>query len=170
MGSSEKLVSGRCRSLVSVVLLLGLLSPGCALFGKPEPRPPADLWEAAETASTAERRASIRMVARAEDERVRGEARSARTLAEAALRLDSRNPYAYLVLARCEADLGNRGAALASATEARGRFHAEEPWNHMWQDRAARLAEDLRSSSGRPRPTGGDVPGRRLDPVLESGQ
>ncbi len=160
----------RPRSLVSVLLLLGLLSPGCALFGKPEPRPPADLWEAAETASTAERRASIRMAARAEDERIRGEAGSARALAEGALRLDSRNPYAYLVLARCQADLGNRGAALAAAAEAQGRFHAEEPWNQTWQDRAARLTDDLESRPARPRPTGGGVPGRRLDPVLESGR
>ncbi len=160
----------RPRSLLSALLLLGLLSPGCALFGKPpERRPPADLWEAAETASTAERRASIRMAARAEDERVRGEAGSARTLAEGALRLDSRNPYAYLVLARCQADLGNRGAALAAAAEAQGRFRAEEPWNHTWQDRAARLTDDLESRPARPTPTGRGVPGRRLDPVLESG-
>ena len=160
----------RPRSLLSALLLVGLLGPGCALLGKPEPRPPADLWEAAERASTAERRASIRMAARAEDERGRGEAGSARTLAEGALRLDSRNPYAYLVLARCEADLGNRGAALAAAAEAQGRFHAEEPWNHAWQDRAARLTDDLKSRPERPPPTRGAAPGRRLDPLLESGE
>ncbi len=120
----------RPRSLLSALLLLGLLSPGCALFGKPpERRPPADLWEAAETASTAERRASIQMAARAEDERVRGEAGSARTLAEGALRLDSRNPYAYLVLARCEADLGNgTSIELATLTNDSGFAAYATPW------------------------------------------
>ncbi len=110
------------------------------------------------------------MAARAEDERIRGEAGSARTLAEGALRLDSRNPYAYLVLARCQADLGNRSAALEASAEAQTRFHAEEPWNLEWQDRAARLTDDLESRTPTRAPTGGDIPGRRLDPVLESGQ
>ncbi len=160
----------RSRSLVTALLILALLSPGCTLYGKPEPRPAADLWEAAETAPTAERRASTRMAARAEDNRVRGEVGSARTLAEGALRLDSRNPYAYLVLARCQADLGNRVSALAAAAEAQRRFHEEEPWNHAWQDRVERLTDDLEGRTPAPPPTGGGALGRRLDPVLESGR
>jgi predicted Zn-dependent protease len=149
-----------------VVILGGV---GCA---GTRPDAPTDLWEAADAGPSAERRASTRMAARAESERVGGQASAARMLAEGALRLDSRNPYAYLVLARALADLGDRNAALEASTEAEARFRAEQPWNTLWQERAYQLREALEEDAPAvPLPTGPVAPpGRRLDPVLESGQ
>ena len=157
------------------ILLLGGLVlgiAGCAGLFHRAPPPPGDIWEAAERAEAPERRASTEMAARAENARLRGERGAARGLAEGALRIDSRNPYAYLVLARILADLGDRPGALRAASEAEARFRAEEPRNALWRERAARLHEDLerapaRASGAAPGPL--DRPGRRLDPVLESG-
>ena len=92
------------RILVLGGLALGIA--GCAGLFHRAPPPPGDIWEAAERAEAPERRASTEMAARAENARLRGERGAARGLAEGALRIDSRNPYAYLVLARILADLG----------------------------------------------------------------
>ena len=155
---------------VVFALLIGLLSVGCAGLWQPRPRGPADLMEAADLAADAERRASIRLAAQAEDARLRGEPATAQVLAESALRLDGRNPYAYLVLARALADAGDRESALEAATEAETRFLAEEPSNTLWRGTAARLREELAGSVA-PAPGGPPgPPGRRLDPVLESGR
>jgi tetratricopeptide (TPR) repeat protein len=97
----------------------------------------------AERTADPTRRASIHLSARAEDARLRGDLEEARVRAEQALRLDGRNPYAYLVLAEALADAGEREPALRAVLEAEAGFRAEGLAARHWRARAIRLRERL---------------------------
>jgi tetratricopeptide (TPR) repeat protein len=89
------------------------------------------------------RRASIHLAASAENARLRGDPEGARAWAEQALRLDGRNPYAYLVLAEVLAETGEREAALRAVLEAEAGFQAEGLAGRHWRKRTARLRDAL---------------------------
>ena len=104
---------------------------------------PEGLRAVAERTPDPTRRASIHLAARAEDARLRGDLEAARVRAEQALRLDGRNPYAYLVLAEVLAETGDREAALRAVLEAEAGFRVEGVTARHWCERAVRLREDL---------------------------
>jgi hypothetical protein len=133
-----------------VPILVAVLVGAC-VTSPPHPIP-GRLREAADLATDPARRASLQFTARAEDARIRSDLGTGQALAGRALRLDGQNPYAYLVLARVLADMGDYAEALRTALIAEERFAAEEPWNEPWQERTAALIERLRRESVAPSP------------------
>jgi tetratricopeptide (TPR) repeat protein len=109
---------------------------------------PRTLAEAAERAPTAERRASIRIVQRASEALQRGEVGTAQVLAERALRVDGRNPYAYLVLGEAVASGENPAAAIRHLEQAEALFEIEEPGSRLFRARALLAQADLLQRRG----------------------
>ena len=158
------------RAQMGVGLSVLALVVACATAPPPTPDGPEGLRAAADLDSDPRRRASTLLAARAEEARIHGEAEAARSGAESALRLDSRNPYAYLVLARTLAEVGDRDGALRMAAEAETRFRSE-PGTHeattgIWVVRATRLRQALEKRVP-PVPPYGAMPGTGPDSVIE---
>jgi Tfp pilus assembly protein PilF len=128
------------RLVRSAAVLLGLAA--CVL-PPPSTDTPLSIEARAELEPHPARRASIHLAAKAEDARLQGDSEAARKLAEQALSVDQRNPYAYLVLARTLAELGDWRGAYDSASEAERLFLAEEPGDPAWLERATRLREAI---------------------------
>jgi tetratricopeptide (TPR) repeat protein len=114
------------------------------------PAGPRTLAEAADQAATAERRASIRMVQQASGALQRGEVGMAQILAERALRLDGRNPYAYLVLGEAVASGDDPTAAIPHLEQAQALFETEAPDSRLFRARALFAQADLLEERGDP--------------------
>jgi tetratricopeptide (TPR) repeat protein len=123
------------------------------------PAGPRTLAEAADQAATAERRASIRMVQQASGALQRGEVGMAQILAERALRLDGRNPYAYLVLGEAVASGDDPTAAIPHLEQAQALFETEAPDSRLFRARALFAQADLLEERGDP----GEAEARRAE-------
>jgi tetratricopeptide (TPR) repeat protein len=134
---------GRAGVAVALVAALGCLGPL-----KAPPAGPRTLAEAADQAPTAERRASIRMVQHASDALQRGDPGMAQVLAERALRVDGRNPYAYLVLGEAVASGDDPTAAIPQLEQAQALFETEEPESRLFRARALFALADLLQQRG----------------------
>jgi len=106
-------------------LLVSLLVPGCTwLRGRPAEVVALRLTDIGEEGDPA-RRASLRLAIEGLESDADGESARARGLYERALQVDPTNPYAYLALARHEAEGIDPGRALAPLAQARLRFQQE---------------------------------------------
>jgi tetratricopeptide (TPR) repeat protein len=133
--------------VLRVSLALLLLACGCVVVGPPVSAP-RSLAEAAARAPTPERRASIRLAAQAGQALERQDPGSAQTLLERALRVDGRNPYAYLVLGETLMAQGDLERARRHLEQATTLFRVEEPENAPWQAHTLRRRADLLVASG----------------------
>lgn len=116
---------GRVSAACATALAAGLLSLACASTGGPGATVvPLRLTEVQQQGDPA-RRASSRLVIEGLEADVEGRAARARGLYDRALQVDPTNPYAYLALARHEADGLEPARALAPLEQARLGF-AEE--------------------------------------------
>ena len=160
------------------VVLLGLVS-ACVVGPALDSRGPATLEEAAALAPEGAPRASIHLVIQADQALERGELGRAREIASRALRIDGRNPYAYLVLGQVAAESGEQDAALRYLEQAQLLFSLDPAGNTRGIARVLRLEADLRSQAGDVEgaallrrqadalEAGEDRPGSLLGPVLE---
>lgn len=114
------------------------------------PDTPEGIRSQADRSEDPARRASLHLTARAESARLHADSDAAQTLAEQALSVDPRNPWAYLVLARTLAEVGSREEALESAFEAERLFRGEEPRDPAWIERAETLRAALEQQSPSP--------------------
>jgi hypothetical protein len=136
-------VSIRGSAALVLALAVGCFGPLAAPSAGPR-----TLAEAAKAAGTPERRASIRIVERANDALHRGEVGMAQVLAERALRVDGRNPYAYLLLGQATASDDGPGDALRHLEQAEVLFEAEEPGARLFRARGLLAQAELFEGRG----------------------
>ena len=72
----------------------------------------------------------------------------AQVLAERALRVDGRNPYAYLVLGEAVASGDDPTAAIPQLEQAQALFETEEPESRLFRARALFALADLLQQRG----------------------
>ncbi|MCZ6713796.1 MAG: hypothetical protein O7B29_07615, partial [Deltaproteobacteria bacterium] len=109
-----------------------------------------------------------------------GELRTAQELASRALRIDGRNPYAYLVLGQVAAESDEEDAALRYLEQAQLLFSLTPTGQPRWIARVLRVEAELRDRAGEADEAallrrqadsldaGGSRPGSFLRPVVES--
>lgn len=163
--------------LLSALLGWGL---ACAVQPALDSQQPSTLEEAAALAAEGPPRASIHLVIRAAQARERGELRTAQELASRALRIDGRNPYAYLVLGQVAAESDEEDAALRYLEQAQLLFSLTPTGQPRWIARVLRVEAELRDRAGEADEAallrrqadsldaGGGRPGSFLRPVVES--
>jgi hypothetical protein len=134
--------------LIAIVAAAALSGSGCAVPAGGYGRAPSTLAEAAQDAPTAERRASIELAQSAREALDRGDPQAAQVLAERALRVDGRNPYAYLVLG----EISRRGErpveALRHLEQAEALFVTEDPQSRLFRARGLEAQAELLERSG----------------------
>ena len=95
-------------------------------------------------------RASIFLVAAADESLASGDLGAARALASRALRLWGDNPYAYYLLAEVAAASGEHDVALRYLGEARLLLEPPQTSNEIWLARTLRLQARLLEENGDP--------------------
>ena len=164
------------------VLRLVLFGCGlaCAVGPGPGSREPSTFEEAAALAAEGPQRASIHLVIRAAEARERGELRTAQEIGSRALRIDGRNPYAYLVLGQLAAESHEEDAAFRYLEQAQLLFSLTPTGQPRWIARVLRIEAGLRDRAGEADEAallrrqadsldaGRSRPGSLLRPVLES--
>ena len=133
-----------------VGILLAALLTACAVGGPRHPTGPASYAEAASMAPEGQERASIYLVAAADEALESGDLGAARSLASRALRLFGDNPYAYYLLAEVAAASGEHDVALRYLGEARLLLEPQQPSNEVWLARTLRLEARLLEENGQP--------------------
>ncbi len=163
-------------------LLIALLGWGlaCAVGPQPLSQEPTTLEEAAALAAEGPQRASIHLIIQAAQARERGELRPAQELASRALRIDGRNPYAYLVLGQLAAESYEEDAAFRYLEQAQLLFSLTPTGQPRWIARVLRVEAELRDRVGEvdeaallrrqadSLDAGRSRPGSLLRPMLES--
>jgi tetratricopeptide (TPR) repeat protein len=136
-------------SLQAKLSFLGLLLlVACTLGRGTLPRGPSNYEEAAALAPEGKQRASIHLVARADEALARGSLGPARDLASRAIRLNGHNAYAYFVLGQVAAASGEHEAALRYLDQAKILFEPADPPNPLWIARVLRAKADLLEQGG----------------------
>jgi len=129
--------------LALLLLALGCVTPPRSGSG------PRTLAEAADEALLPERRASIRLVEQASDALRSGDVAGAQILAERALRVDGRNPYAHLVLGEAAAEDRDVEGGLRHLERAEALFRTEAPGSRLFRARGLYAQADLLEDAGR---------------------
>ena len=168
------------RSALGGLLLLVLSSLlACALRTASDAPGPVTLAEAADQAPEGPRRASLHLVVQASESFEMGDLAAARAAASRALRVDGRNPYAYLVLGQVAAASGESDTALRYLEQAQLLFSLDATLDPHWIARVLRVEAQLRSEAGEVEEaallrrqadaieSGSSRPGSVLSPVIE---